>query len=251
MKVTIITVVLNGQNTIEDCIQSVLSQSHPDLEYIIIDGGSIDSTLEKIHTYGDQITKFISEPDMGIYDAMNKGIRLASGEIVGILNSDDVYCDSNVISQIVNEFAKVDVESVFADLVYVDRGDLEKVKRYYRSASFHVNKFAYGWMPAHPTFFVKRTIYEKYGLFNTDYKIAADYELLVRFLYKNKVSYNYIPKVLVRMRTGGVSTKNIKSNWILNREIVRACKENGIKSSMIKVLFKYPRKILELIHRPA
>lgn len=251
MKVTIITVVLNGQDTIEDCIRSVLSQSHLDLEYIIIDGGSIDSTLEKIHIYEDKITKFISEPDMGIYDAMNKGIRLASGDIVGILNSDDVYSDVDVISQVVHEFNKVDVEAVFADLVYVDRVDLEKVKRYYRSASFHVNKFAYGWMPAHPTFFVKRTTYEKYGLFNTDYQIAADYELLVRFLYKNKVSYNYIPKVLVRMRTGGVSTKSIKSNWILNREIVRACKENGIKSSMIKVLFKYPRKILELIHRPA
>lgn len=251
MKVSIITVVLNGQDTIEDCIRSVLGQSHPDLEYIVIDGGSTDSTLGKINGYGSRVTKLISAPDTGIYDAMNKGIKLASGEIVGILNSDDVYSDTNVISRVVNEFINVDAEAVFADLVYVDRGDLEKVKRYYRSANFHINKFAYGWMPAHPTFFVKRAMYERYGLFKTDYRIAADYELLVRFLYKNKVSYSYIPEVLVRMRTGGISTESITNNWILNREIIRACKENGIRSNMFKVLSKYPRKILELIHRPA
>ena len=251
VKVSIITVVLNGQDTIEDCMRSVLGQTHPDLEYIIIDGGSSDDTLEKIKGYGNHVTKLISEPDMGIYDAMNKGIKLASGEIVGILNSDDIYSDTEVVSLVVKEFLEVDAEAVFADLLYVDRGDLQKVKRYYRSANFHVNKFAYGWMPAHPTFFVKREMYEKYGLFKTDYQIAADYELLVRFFYKNKVSYSYIPKVLVRMRTGGISTKSIKSNWILNREIIRACKENGIKSNMLKVLSKYPRKLLELLCKSA
>jgi hypothetical protein len=134
--------------------------------------------------------------------------------------------------------------------VYVRADDLDKIVRYYSSANFHPEKMAYGWMPAHPTFFVKKEMYEQYGLYKTDYMIAADYELIARFLVKNKVGYSYIPKVLVKMRTGGASTRNLKSNWILNKEILRACAENGIKTNIIKVLSKYPAKILQLTKKP-
>ncbi|OGQ95220.1 MAG: glycosyl transferase [Deltaproteobacteria bacterium RIFOXYD12_FULL_57_12] len=251
MKISIITVVFNARDTIEDCVRSVLGQSHPDLEYIVVDGGSTDGTVEIIRRHQARLAAFVSEPDSGIYDAMNKGIKLATGYIIGLLNADDIYQNEKVISTVAEEFASRNVDAVFGDLVYVDSHDPGRIVRYYRSADFHVNKFASGWMPAHPTFFVKRVMYERYGLFKTDYKIAADYELLVRFLYKNNVSYSYIPKVLVRMRTGGISTKGVGSNWILNREIVKACNENGIKTNMLKVLAKYPRKIFELIRKPS
>lgn len=248
--VSIITTVLNNKNFIESAIKSILNQSYKNIEYIIIDGGSVDGTIEIVEKYKDKIVKFISEPDKGIYDAMNKGIRLASGDIIGILNSDDFYSDNNVISTIIKEFETKDVDSVFADLVYINRNNSQKIVRYYSSSNFNPKKFAYGWMPAHPTFFVKRKIYEKYGLFKTDYEIASDYELLVRFLARYRISYSYIPQVIIKMRTGGLSTRTLKSNWILNKEILRACDENGIKTNIFKVLSKYTTKIFQLINRP-
>ena len=249
LKVSIITVVRNNVSTIRDCIQSVIDQTYP-VEYIIIDGSSTDGTLDIIKEFGTAITKVVSEPDRGIYDAMNKGISLATGDIVGIINSDDFYIDNNVISSVVNEFETKNTDSIFADLVYVDWEDTEKIVRYYSSSFFSPKKFSSGWMPAHPTFFVKRVFYEKYGLFKTDYKIAADYELLTRFLGKYGISYSYIPKVIIKMRAGGVSTKNFKSNLILNREIMRACLENGIKTNMFKIYSKYLTKIFQLLKRP-
>jgi glycosyltransferase involved in cell wall biosynthesis len=250
MKVSIITVVYNGSQTITDAIHSVLSQDYSDIEYIIIDGASTDGTVSLIESYQNRITKFISEPDRGIYDAMNKGIKLATGDIIGILNSDDFYASNTIISTVVQRFKQTKADSVFGDLVFVASDNLDKVVRYYSSAKFHPGQFAYGWMPAHPTFFVKRSAYERYGLFKTDYKIAADYELLTRFLAKHKLSYSYIPKVMVKMRTGGVSTTNLKSNWILNREIVRGCAENDIQTNMPKVLSKYFTKVFQLVYRP-
>lgn len=235
-------------------MSSVLSQEYDDLEYIIVDGASTDGTVEAIKgavkRYPKRNIKFISEKDDGIYDAMNKGIRLATGDIIGMLNSDDFYINNDVISTVVNAFMAENVDSVFADLVYVRVDDLDKIVRYYGSANFRPEKMAYGWMPAHPTFFAKIKIYEQYGLYKTDYRIAADYELIARFLVKNKVSYSYISQVLVKMRTGGASTRNLKSNWILNKEILRACAENGIKTNIIKVLSKYPVKILQAIKKP-
>ncbi|MBW4538619.1 MAG: glycosyltransferase [Myxacorys chilensis ATA2-1-KO14] len=250
MKVSIITVVFNGEQTIEDTIQSVLLQDHPDIEHIIIDGASTDKTLSIINTYTGKIAKVVSERDRGIYDAMNKGLRLASGDIIGILNSDDFYADTTVISSVVRQFEQTGANSVFGDLVYVTSSDLDRVVRYYSSARFHPDQFAYGWMPAHPTFFVKRWAYEQYGLFKTDYQIAADYELLTRFLAKHRLSYSYLPKTMVKMRTGGVSTTNLKSNWILNREIIRGCAENNIQTNMPKVLSKYFTKVFQLVYRP-
>lgn len=254
MKFSIITVVYNNKGTIQDAINSVLSQNYENLEYIIVDGDSTDGTVkvvgEAIRINSNKNIKFISENDNGIYDAMNKGIDLATGDIVGILNSDDLYYDKHCLSIVMNEFQKRSTDSVFADLVYVQPNNPDKVVRYYSSSNFSPQKFAYGWMPAHPTFFVKRKCYEKYGKYKTNYTIAADYELLTRLFVTHNISYNYIPKVLVKMRVGGLSTKSLKSNWILNKEIVRSCKENGIKTNLLKVHLKYFTKIFQLIKRP-
>jgi len=249
MKVSIVTVVWNNKKTIKNAIESVLGQTYNNLEYIIIDGASTDGTVEIINSYGSKISKFLSEPDKGLYDAMNKGLKLATGDIVGILNSDDFYVDDKVIEKVAKVFKDKKVDSVYADLVYVKPDDLENVVRYYDSSHFDPNKFAYGWMPAHPTFFVKREIYDQYGYFKTDYKIAADYELLVRFLKKYKISYYYLNEVIVKMRTGGISTSGLKSNYILNKEIIQACRENGVSTNWIKVLSKYPTKLMGLIKK--
>lgn len=254
MKISIITAVYNNKETIQDTINSVLSQDYDNLEYIIIDGASTDGTVEivkeNIRVYSKKNIIFISEKDKGVYDAMNKGIDLANGDIIGTLNSDDFYCNKYCLSVVVNEFKDQRTDSIFADLVYFRSNKSDNVLRYYSSANFSPNKFAFGWMPAHPTFFVRRKCYEKYGKYKTDYLIAADYELLTRFFAKHMVSYSYIPKVLVKMRMGGLSTKSFKSNWILNKEIVRACKENGIETNLFKVHLKYFKKSLQLIKRP-
>lgn len=249
MTITIITVVWNNKDTIKDAINSVLSQTYKDIEYIIVDGASTDGTIEIVKSYENKINKFISEPDNGLYDAMNKGISLATGDIIGILNSDDFYIDNFVVERIVKEFKEKKVDSVYADLVFVKPENLDKTVRYYDSSQFNPSKFAYGWMPAHPTFFVTKEIYTKYGNFKLDYKIAADYELLTRFLAKYKVSYSYIKEPIIKMRIGGVSTSGIKSNYILNKEIIRACKENDIYTNWIMVLSKYPKKILGLLKK--
>ncbi|OHE09012.1 MAG: glycosyl transferase [Sulfurimonas sp. RIFOXYD12_FULL_33_39] len=249
MKVSIITVVRNNKECIKDAIESVLNQTYKDIEYIIIDGASSDGTVEIVQSYKDKISKFISESDRGLYDAMNKGLALASGDIVGILNSDDFYIDEFVIEKVVKEFESLHVDSVFADLVYVKPDNLDKTVRYYDSGHFNPQKFAYGWMPAHPTFFVKREVYEKYGLFRTDLKIASDFDILVRFLYTHKISYSYIKEVLIKMRTGGVSTNGFKSKIVLNKEILQVCRDNNIKTNLLKILSKYPAKILGLLKR--
>lgn len=248
MKVSIITVVYNNAATIKDAIDSVLSQTYKNIEYIIIDGASTDGTVEIVKSYGDKIATFISEPDRGLYDAMNKGIALATGEIVGILNSDDFYIHDRVIERVVREFEEKEVDSVYADLVYVKPENLDKVVRYYDSSHFSPEKFAYGWMPAHPTFFVKREIYKKYGVFRTDLKIGADFDILARFLYTHKISYSYIKEVLVKMRVGGVST-SFSSIWINNIEQLKVCKDNGIDTNIWKILSKYPSKIMGILNR--
>ncbi len=248
MKISIITVVRNGKETIQDAINSVLNQTYNDIEYIIIDGTSQDGTIEIIQSYGDKISKLISEPDDGLYDAMNKGIALATGDVIGILNSDDFYIDEHVIQKVVDRFESLHVDSIFADLVYVKPNDLEKTVRYYDSSKFHPSKFAYGWMPAHPTFFVRREVYEKYGRFRTDLKIAADFDILIRFLYTHSISYHYMKEVIIKMRLGGVST-SFNSIWINNLEVLKVCRDNGIKTNIFKILSKYPSKVLGLLKK--
>lgn len=252
--VSIVTVNYNSVNTVGDALYSVLSQDYHQLEYIIVDGGSSDGSVEAIQKVIAKQKReniiFLSENDHGIYDAMNKGIKRASGEIIGILNSDDFYTTPTVISAVVSQFVQHQVQAVFSDLVIVDRNNTDKILRYYDSAAFRPDKFAYGWMPPHPTFFVKKMCYAKYGWYRTDYRIAADYELLVRFLLKHQISYIHLPKVTVKMRAGGLSTKDVRSNWVLNREILRACKENNVSTNCLKIISKYPRKLFQLIKRP-
>ena len=177
MKISIITVVRNNASTIKDAIESVLSQKYHDIEYIIVDGCSTDGTLEIIQGYSTQITKIISESDKGIYDAMNKGISLASGDVIGILNSDDVYFDENVIGDVINTFEEKQIDSLYGDLMYVEKNDLNKIVRYWKSSVFKVGSFSKGWHPPHPTFFTKKNIYEKYGLFDTNMRVSADFDL--------------------------------------------------------------------------
>lgn len=243
MKISIITVAWNSHETIKDTIDSVLSQTYQNIEYIIIDGASIDGTVKIIQSYGGKITEFVSESDKGLYDAMNKGIVLATGNVIGILNSDDLYVDEFVIEKVVKKFSKDQVDSIYADLVYVKSGSLDKTVRYYDSSKFDLLKFAYGWMPAHPTFFVKREVYEKYGVFRTDLKVAADFDMLIRLLYVHKISYSYMQDILVKMRIGGVST-SFSSIWINNIEQLQVCNDNNINTNIFKILLKYPGKIL-------
>lgn len=248
LKVSIITVVRNGEKTIKNTIDSVLNQNYQNVEYIIVDGKSIDKTLEIIKTYEKRIDRFISEADKGIYDAMNKGLNLATGDIIGILNSDDFYIDSYVLEKIVNIFITNKIDSLFADLIYVKPDNLDKTIRYYDSSKCFPENFKKAMYPAHPTFFVKRDIYEKYGYFKTDYKIAADFDLIVRFLYTHKISYFYLPEPIIKMRTGGVST-SFKSLYINTIEQLRVCKENGIQTSLWQIFLKYPIKFIGFLRR--
>lgn len=248
MKVSIITVVYNNANFIKDAIESVLTQSYENIEYIVIDGASNDGTVEIINRYGNRITHFLSEKDHGIYDAMNKGLKLASGDIVGILNSDDFYISNNVINMVVEAFLYNNVDSVFADLVYVNPDNLTKVVRYYDSSQCFPENFNKAMYPAHPTFFVKRKIYEKYGYFKIDYKIAADFDLMARFLCTYRISYVYLPRPIIKMRIGGVST-SLKSIYTNTKEQLRVCRENGIETNFFQILSKYPKKIVGLFKK--
>jgi glycosyltransferase involved in cell wall biosynthesis len=246
MKISIITVCFNSAGTIRDAINSVLSQDHTDIEYIVIDGGSKDETPEIIRSFGGKIRKWISEPDTGIYDAMNKGVAMATGEVVGMLNSDDFYFDSKVLSRVAAAFDS-ETDAVFGDLIFVDPLNLDKIVRKYSSRGWHPGKFAWGFMPAHPTFFVRRKFYDQTGPFETDYRIAADYEMLIRMLYVNKVPYKYLGFNMVKMRKGGVSSNGFQSNITLNSEIIRACRKNGIRTNVLKVYSKYFVKVFELV----
>jgi len=248
MKLTIITVVLNGANTIRDTIESVLNQTYKNVEYIIIDGNSTDNTLKIVNEYKDNIDLIISKSDQGLYTAINKGISLATGDIVGLLHSDDFYVNNIVLDTIVARFKKTQVDTVFADLVYVKSDNLDKVIRYFSAKNFEPKKLTYGLMPPHPTFFVKKLVYDTYGLYKTDYQVAADYEMFIRLLYKNNVSYSYIHKVIVKMRVGGLSGGHGIIHKILNNiEVIRAMKNNGINLNHFLILRKYPIKVMEII----
>ena len=250
MKVTIITAVYNGAEHIQSCIESVLSQDYPNIEYIVIDGASKDNTLEIVRSFGNKIAHVVSEKDKGMYDAMNKGLRLATGDIVGILNSDDFYANNHIISDIVAAFNSSKADSLYADIAFVSKDNLDKMVRYYSSASFKPWKFRFGYMPAHPSFFLKREMYEKYGLFKTDYKLCADFDLIVRLYHTYKISHVYLPKMVVKMRMGGKSNQSLKNIMLLNREILRGCLENGIRSNLAFIYLKYITKVFELLKKP-
>jgi glycosyltransferase involved in cell wall biosynthesis len=235
MKISVVTVVYNCVDTIEGCIQSVIAQDYTDVEFIVVDGGSKDGTVDIIKKYSTGIARFVSEKDNGIYDAMNKGIRMATGDVVGILNADDFFYSNTTLSEIAEMFMKEpSLEATIADIVFVNKTN-NRILRHYNAKKWRPTKFAWGYMPPHPSFFCKRKLFDKFGYYKTDYKIAADYELLIRYLLVNKVNYKYLQISTTRMRMGGVSTKNLNSILTLNKEIKRACKENGVNTNYFKI----------------
>ncbi|NIJ53718.1 glycosyltransferase family 2 protein [Dyadobacter arcticus] len=245
MKVSILTVVYNGAKTIRQSIESVLKQDYSDIEYIIIDGGSRDGTKEIIESYGEKIAVFVSEPDAGIYDAMNKGIQLATGDIIGILNSDDFYAYQTVISEVAETINFGNFQGVYGDLEYVDAVNEQIVKRKWISGSYKKGAFINGWMPPHPTFFVRKDIYKTKGNFRLDLGSAADYELMLRFVHKGEISIAYIPKVLVKMRIGGVSNSTVKNRIAANRNDLKAWKANDLNPRFYTLWLKPLRKIFQ------
>ena len=250
MKISIITVSYNSASSIRDTIESVLSQTYTDIEYIVVDGQSTDDTLEIIKEYELKFRgrmRWVSEKDKGMYDAMNKGVRMATGDVVGIINSDDFYHRNDVIAEISKAFEDENVQAIFADVRFVNPDNLDKTVRYYSSKNFSPKRFRFGFMPAHPSFFTYKKNFEIFGYYQTDYKIAADYELLIRFLYTQKLKYKYLHLDVMKMRTGGISTASWRSNLILNKEIVRACKENRIYTNLFILSLKYFVKVFELI----
>lgn len=243
MKVSIITVVRNNEGTVKNALETVLSQTHPNIEYIVIDGASTDGTLEIIQLYKDKIATLISEPDKGIYDAMNKGIELASGDIVGILNSDDFYLHNDVISNVCEQFElRPNIDMVFGNVEFIQAPNLSKVVRLYSSFNFSLWKLRFGFMPAHPATFIRKSVYSKYGLYKLGYKIAADYEMFVRLLLVNRLKFFKVNKTFVRMRTGGVSTSNLKSNWTISKEMMKSLHDNDIYSNYIFLILRLPFK---------
>jgi glycosyltransferase involved in cell wall biosynthesis len=245
IKVSIITACRNSQSTIEDTINSVVSQHYKNIEYIIVDGGSSDNTLQILQSYGSKISRYITESDKGVYDAMNKGIALATGDIIGFLNSDDFYADNFVINRVVESFSKNNVDAVYADLDYVSMHNKHHIVREWRSGEYNVRNFYYGWMPPHPTFFAKREIYQKTGGYNLTLKTSADYELMLRVCLLFKISVAYIPSVLVKMRMGGQSNRSIMNRIKANLEDRKAWKINGLRSYWFTILFKPLRKVFQ------
>lgn len=249
MKISIITVAFNAAHTIADTLESVAIQTYPDIEHIVVDGASTDGTLDVIERHGKHVARLVSEPDHGIYDAMNKGLRLATGEVVGFLNADDVYADTGVLARVSAIMESEKLDALFGDVEFVSPDRPDRPVRRYRSERFRPDRIAWGWMPAHPTLFLRRQVYERFGIFRTDYRIAGDFELVARIFHSGSLSYRHLPEVLVKMRTGGVSTGGWRNTLLLNREVLRACRENGIPTSLPKILSKYPAKLLEFLHR--
>lgn len=242
MKVSVITITFNSESTIRDALRSVWIQDYPDVEHIIIDGKSNDSTLQIVNEF-PHVTKVISEEDEGIYDAMNKGILMSTGDIIGILNSDDIYVDNHVISDIVTLMKSTRSTALYADLNFVEKVDLGKVVRKWKSGKFSRESFKWGWMPPHPTFFVSRKLYEAYGVYNVDLRSSADYELMLRFLYKELVDPVYLNRVIVNMRLGGESNKSWANRVRANTEDRAAWKVNGLAPYFFTTYLKPLRKM--------
>jgi glycosyltransferase involved in cell wall biosynthesis len=244
--ISIITTVLNSADTIEDCILSIRNQAVP-VEHIIIDGGSTDGTLGIIDRYRSALAKVVSEKDEGIYDGMNKGIKLATGDIIGLLNADDLYMTQETLLKVIKVFEDINTESCYGDLIYVDPNNLDKITRRWRSDAYNYRRFYWGWMPPHPTFFVKRNIYDKYGLFNLSLGSSADYELMLRFLVKYRITSIYIPATLVKMRSGGLSNASLKNRLRANMNDSLAWKINQINPYPWTLFFKPLSKLSQFV----
>jgi len=247
MKISIITVCYNSVDTIADALKSISRQTCPEIEHIIIDGASRDGTMAVIDGFRDRISRVVSEPDRGIYEAMNKGISLANADLIGFLNADDVYADDHVLEKVAGIMHQENLDMLYGDVAFFHPRAPSRIVRQYRSARFSPAKIAWGWMPAHPALFVHRRLFERVGPFRTDYRIAGDFEFVARVFQSGIIRHRHIPEVLVNMRTGGVSTGGWRNTLMLNREVLRACRENGIKTNLVKILSKYPMKILEYV----
>ena len=246
--ISVITVTRNAAATIEATICSVAEQNFHHIEHIVVDGGSTDGTLEVIRKHQNKIAAFVTEADRGMFEAMNKGLRLATGDIVGFLNADDAYADSHVLTTIAQTMEQQKADACYGDLVYVDNHNLDRVVRYWRSQPYREGLFEKGWMPPHPTFYAKRWVYEKYGGFDLSYRRQSDFELAMRLLAVHKIKSAYIPKVLVRMRSGGVSG----GLWHIlegNVESYRACRKHGLNVTPLFIAQKILSRVPQFIHR--
>lgn len=247
MKISIITAAYNAADTITDTLESVAAQRHQDIEHIVIDGASTDNTLKIVERYADTIAHVLSEPDRGVYDAMNKGLAFASGEVVGFLNADDIYMHQDVLTKVAATMADPAIDACYADLVYVDREQTSRVVRHWVSRDYTSGLFEKGWMPAHPTFFVRKTVYEKLGGFDLRYRLQADFDLALRFMAVNEIQARYVPEIWVRMRMGGMSNNSIRNMVRGNIEAYTSCRANGLNVPpwfmLTKVLSRVPQFI--------
>ena len=247
VKVSIITACYNSERTIVDTIRSVSSQTYRDVEYVVVDGESTDQTPEILDQYRSCIARLIREPDVGIYDALNKGIAASTGDIIGFLHSDDIYAANETIECVVDEMSSQSLDALYGDVAFVRGDNFDRVVRVYSSSRFGPSRIAWGWMPAHPALFLARSVFQRFGHFKTDYAIAGDFEFIARIFSSAALKYRYLPRILVKMRMGGKSTKGWRNTLTLNREVLRACRENGISSNYFKILSKYPAKALEFL----
>ena len=247
MKISIITATFNSSRCVTGCISSINTQTYPEIEHIIVDGASTDNTLEIIKNTPNRIIKIISEQDLGIYDAMNKGIKLATGDIIGILNSDDFLASDDILELIAKTFEKEKCDALFGNLDFVASNDPIKIVRRWKSSPFEQGSFAKGWHSPHPTFYVKREIYEKYGLFDISLNVSADFEIMLRFLERYKIKAHYLDRIIVKMRYGGESTGSIRKIIRGNRNIIKAFKKNGIKVSPFYPFIRLVPKLKEFI----
>lgn len=246
--ISIITATFNSAKTLKDTIQSVLRQTNKDFEYLIIDGGSTDETIDIVKSYESEFSgrlKWVSEKDQGIYDAMNKGIKMASGDVVGILNSDDYFTSDDILQTVDNAFKSHEIDAIYGDIHFIRDGNPQKCVRYYSSRMFRPFWLRFGFMPAHPSFYCKREIFDKAGLYSLDYKIGADYEMMVRLFKRHKIKSLYVNKNFVTMRTGGASNNNVRSRLTLIEEDVKACRVNGIYTNRFFIMLKFLYKIFE------
>lgn len=246
MTLSVVTICFNSAKTIADTIESVLSQDYSDLEYIIKDGGSTDGTLEIIKSYGD-IVKLVSAPDEGLYDAMAQGMLLCTGEAIGIINSDDIYPDKSVLTRVAQTFQNTKADTVYGDLEYVAEDNVNAVTRKWESGNYDRKAFLKGWMPPHPTFFIRKEFVDKYGVFDKSFKSAGDYEFMLRMLYKHNLTAAYIPHVQMKMRAGGVSNASLKNRIRANKEDRRAWRINNIKPRWYTLWWKPLSKLVQWI----
>ena len=245
MQFSIITASFNSSKTISGCLTSIFNQTYPDIEYIIIDGGSTDNSIEKINSVPNRVTKLISEPDNGIFDAMNKGIKNSNGDIIGLLHSDDELASDTIIEEVNNKFLQTSADIVYGDLNYVSHRDTNIIVRHWKSNPFDRSLIKKGWMPAHPAMFVRRDIFMKYGLYDLQYKVSSDYDLIMRFMQIKEIKFEYLPIVITKMRMGGNSNASLKNMFIKSLEDYRIIRKNGLQYPFFILLRKNISKLTQ------